>query len=261
MGKVKPSAPPVPMAEPAVPAGTATGGNIPQPNATPYQSATAEFIGAAAEGQTIYIRAVHRTLLHRFSLFIATLTIIGAVGLALGQLWGMMIKNMVLMETIMRSYLMAVAGMVICNELEISSVLKASPIIQRYPWRGIFYTFLGSLGTLLNDLGNDDYINNWNRNYNRNKNYYNGGYVTFSIPSLEHAVEIFIGVTSRLLFCMGCIYFVMGLMFLQNKIERDVEAFRHRLRLADKSFGGHKDVLQRRVGGRLAEEMGMTHVV
>lgn len=247
MGRVTPSAPPIKA--------------VPPPTATPYQSATAEFVEAAAQGQTVYIRAVYRTMLHRFALFVNTLTILGALGLAIGQLWGMAIKNMVLMETIMRSYLMAVAGMVICNELEISSMLKASPIINRYPWRGIFYTFLGSLGTLLNDLGNDDYINNWNRNYNNNYNNNNSGYVTFQIPSLEHAVEIFIGVTSRLLFCMGCVYFVMGLMFLQNKIERDIEAFRHRLALCEKNFGGDKDVLQKRFGGRLAEEIGMTHVV
>jgi hypothetical protein len=230
------------------------------PSATPYQSATAEFVEAAAQGQTIYIRAVYRTFLHRFSLFVNGLTILGAVGLAVGQLWGMAIKNMVLMETIMRSYLMAVAVMIICNELQLSTILQQSPIIQRYPFRGLFYTFIGSLGTLLNDLGNDDYVNNWNRNYNNNYSS-NSGYVSFTIPSLEHLVEIFIMVTSVMLFTMGCVYFIMGLMFIQGKIERDIEAFRQRLRLCDKNFGDQEDVLQRRFGGRVAEEMGMTHTV
>lgn len=172
----------------------------------------------------------------------------------------MAIKNMVLMETIMRSYLMAVAVMIICNELQLSTILQQSPIIQRYPFRGLFYTFIGSLGTLLNDLGNDDYVNNWNRNYNNNYSS-NSGYVSFTIPSLEHLVEIFIMVTSVMLFTMGCVYFIMGLMFIQGKIERDIEAFRQRLRLCDKNFGDQEDVLQRRFGGRVAEEMGMTHTV
>ena len=52
----------------------------------------------------------------------------------------------------------------------------------------------------------------------------------------------------------------MGILFLQSKVERDVEEFRHRLRMCNESFGNHQDVMQRRVGGRLAEEIGMTHV-
>ena len=154
------------------------------------------------------------------------------------------------------------ALLIILNELETTTLLQNSPILRNYPWRGIFYTFIGSLGTLLNDLGNDDYINNWNRNRYNNYNGNNSGYVTFQIPSLEHAVEIFIGVTSRLLFVMGCVYFVMGCMFLQKKVERDVEAFRHRLALCNHDFGGHQDVLQRRGQGlgRLSEEIGLTHV-
>lgn len=176
-----------------------------------------------------------------------------------GQIWGMAIKNMVLMETLTRSYLMAIAGVIICNELQISHILRESPVIHKYPFRGFFYTFIGALATLLNDLGNDDYVNNWNRNYNNNYNN-NSGYVSFTIPSLEHIVEIFIGVTGRMLFCMGCVYFVMGFMFIQGKIDRDIEAFRQRLALCEQNFGGQKDVLQRRVGGRLAEEVGMARV-
>eukprot|EP00557_Chaetoceros_sp_GSL56_P007436 CAMPEP_0176495040 /NCGR_PEP_ID=MMETSP0200_2-20121128/10437_1 /TAXON_ID=947934 /ORGANISM="Chaetoceros sp., Strain GSL56" /LENGTH=167 /DNA_ID=CAMNT_0017892877 /DNA_START=434 /DNA_END=937 /DNA_ORIENTATION=+ len=167
---------------------------------------------------------------------------------------------MVPMETLLRTYLVAVAGMIVLNELESVTVLQNSPILYKYPYRGLFYTFIGSLGTLLNDLGNDDYINNWNRNRYQN-NYNNNGYVTFKIPTLEHSIEIFISVTSRLLFGMGCIYFVSGFCFLQKKIERDVEAYRHRLRLQINDFGGEHDVLQRRMGGRLSEEFGIARVV
>mmetsp|Transcript_8133 Transcript_8133/g.15311 ORF Transcript_8133/g.15311 Transcript_8133/m.15311 type:complete len:245 (+) Transcript_8133:212-946(+) len=233
---------------------------LPEPVATPYQSATAEFVDAAAQGQTIYIRAVYRTFLHRYSLVVNFFTILAAVGIAIGQIWGMAIKTMVPMETLLRTYLVAVAGMIVLNELESVTVLQNSPILYKYPYRGLFYTFIGSLGTLLNDLGNDDYINNWNRNRYQN-NYNNNGYVTFKIPTLEHSIEIFISVTSRLLFGMGCIYFVSGFCFLQKKIERDVEAYRHRLRLQINDFGGEHDVLQRRMGGRLSEEFGIARVV
>ena len=105
MGKVKASAPPL------VPATTVPDDrpstNVPQtpssPSATPYQSATAEFLEAAAQGQTLYIRAVYRTMLHRVSLFVNALTIFSAIGLAVGQIWGMAIKNLVIMETGERS--------------------------------------------------------------------------------------------------------------------------------------------------------------
>jgi hypothetical protein len=250
MGKVaQPSAPPLVQAS-----------YLPEPVATPYQSATAEIVDAAAQGQTIYIRAVYRTFLHRYSLVVNFFTILAAVGLAIGQIWGMAIKTLVPMETLLRSYLIAIAGMIILNELESVTVLQNSPILYRYPYRGLFYTFIGSLGALLNDLGNDDYINNWNRNRYQN-NYNNNGYVTFRIPSLEHSIEIFISVTSRVLFGMGCVYFISGCLFLQKKVERDVEAYRHRLRLQIQDFGGERDILQRRMGGRLSEELGIARVI
>jgi hypothetical protein len=127
-------------------------------------------------------------------------------------------------------------------------------------WTAGTVTILAPPANICLDLGNDDYVNNWNRNYNNNYSS-NSGYVSFTIPSLEHLVEIFIMVTSVMLFTMGCVYFIMGLMFIQGKIERDIEAFRQRLRLCDKNFGDQEDVLQRRFGGRVAEEMGMTHTV
>lgn len=230
------------------------------------QSLAAELVESAASGQTFYIRAVERTFLHRYCLFVNFLVIVAAFGLAIGQVWGIAIKNMNMMETVMRAYLIAISGMIILNECEVASLLQNSPILYKYPWRGLFYTFMGALGTLLNDLGNDDYTNNWNRNrYNyQNGTYNNGssntGYVTFQIPSLEHGVEMFLGATSRLLFAMGVVYFLMGMCFMQKKAERDIEAYRHRLRLTEKNFGGHQDVVRRRVGGRIGEELGIAVV-
>lgn len=198
-------------------------------------------------------------------------------------MFSLILNSTVFLETLLRSYMIGISGMIVLNEIESVTLLKSSPILYKYPWRGVFCkyhdsfhipfygvtcipnifsdTFFGALGTLLNDIGNDDYVNNWNRySYNNNNYNNNSGYVTFQIPSLEHFIEIFIGVTSRLLFFMGCVYFLMGILFLQSKVERDVEEFRHRLRMTNESFGNHQDVMQRRVGGRLAEEIGMTHV-
>ena len=216
---------------------------------------TAEVVNGVTQGQTLYIRKVERTCAHKFSLVVNAIVIISAIGIAIGQIWGMAMKNLGLMEVVMRCYLVAISGMLILNELESVSILSHSPILQKYFWRGVSYTFIGTLGTLLNDVGNDDYYNNWNRYQNNYNN--NNGYVTFMIPSLEHALELFIGITSRVLFCMGCVYCVMGLLWVQNKIERDIDEFRDRLHLSEAALAGEQDVIRRRFGGRLGEEIGL----
>lgn len=242
MGKPEASAPLTPYTQ-ASPTGTAP------------PSVAAEVVNGLANGQTLYVRRVDRSCSHKFALFINAIVTVSSVGLVIGQVWGMAIKSLGLMEIVMRSYLMAIGGMIIMNEMEASSVLSKSPILQKYFWRGIFYTFIGTLGTLLNDIGNDDYYNNWNRYKNGYNN--NNGYVTFMVPSLEHALEIFIGVTSRTLFVMGCLYIVMGLMvYPQKKIERDISLYRERLNLAEAALAGEQDVIRRRFGGRLGEEVG-----
>jgi hypothetical protein len=216
---------------------------------------TAEVVNGVTQGQTLYIRQVERTCAHKFSLFLNAIVIISAVGIAIGQIWGMAMKNLGLMEVVMRCYLVAISGMLILNELESVSVLTHSPILQKYFWRGLGYTFIGTLSTLLNDVGNDDYYNNWNRYKNNYNN--NNGYVTFMVPSLENALELFIGITSRVLFCAGCVYCVMGLLWVQNKIEKDIDEFRDRLHLAEAALAGEQDVIRRRFGGRLGEEIGL----
>lgn len=218
-------------------------------------SVTAEVVNGLSNGQTLYIRRVERTCAHKFALCINSCVVIASIGLAIGQLWGMAMKTLGLMEIVMRSYLVAISGMIILNEMEASAVLSRSPILRKFTWRGIFYTFIGTLGTLLNDIGNDDYYNNWNRyksNYNNNN-----GYVTFSIPSIEHALEIFIGVSSVILFAFGCLYILMGFLCTQGKIERDIADYRERLNLAEAALGGEQDVIRRNFGGRFGEEVGI----
>ena len=239
-------------------------GKVESPSpSTPYTQQTSDGTSVAAEvvngmthGQTLYVRKVERSCSHKFALCINVLVIIAAVGLVIGQIWGLAIKSLGLMEVVMRSYLIAIGGMIMMNEMEASSVLSKSPILQKFFWRGVFYSFIGTLGTLLNDIGNDDYYNNWNKYKNGYNN--NNGYVTFMVPSLEHALEIFIGVSATILFIMGCTYVVLGFMvYPQKKIERDIDQYRERLHLAEAALSGEQDVIRRRFGGRLGEEVGL----
>ncbi len=241
MGKVTPTAPSTPYT---------------QASSTGEPSITAEVVGGMAQGQTLFVRKVERSCTHKLALCMNIIVIIGSTGLIIGQIWGMALKSLGLMEVVMRSYLIAIGGMIIMNELETSTVLSNSPILQKFFWRGIFYSFIGTLGTLLNDIGNDDYYNNWNRYKNGYNN--NDGYVTFMVPSLEHALEIFIGISSRMIFVLGCLYIVLGLLvYPQKKIDRDIDLYRERLNLAEAALSGEQDVIRRRFGGRLGEEVGL----
>ena len=66
--------------------------NISGNNNAADQSLAAELVESAASGQTFYIRAVERTFLHRYCLFVNFLVIVAAFGLAIGQVWGIAIK-------------------------------------------------------------------------------------------------------------------------------------------------------------------------
>lgn len=98
MGKVNPSAPPIVDAKPVDPSDasriSSTSTAPSDTSSTPYSSMTSELVGSVAEGQTIYIRAVYRTFLHRFSLFVNFFVILSAFGIAVGQIWGMAIKQL-----------------------------------------------------------------------------------------------------------------------------------------------------------------------
>ena len=142
MGKVNPSAPPIVDAKPVDPSDasriSSTSTAPSQTSSTPYSSMTSELVGSVAEGQTIYIRAVYRTFLHRFSLFVNFFVILSAFGIAVGQIWGMAIKHTVFLETLLRSYMIGISGMIVLNEIESVTLLKSSPILYKYPWRGVF---------------------------------------------------------------------------------------------------------------------------
>ena len=57
---------------------------------------------------------------------------------------------------------------------------------------------------------------------------------------------------------MGCLYVVLGLLvYPQKKIERDIDQYRERLHLAEAALAGEQDVIRRRFGGRLGEEVGL----
>lgn len=126
----------------------------------------------------------------------------------------------------MRCYIITISFMIIFNELEWTSVLRDSPVVQRYGGRGLCYTFVGVLGDTMHDIGND--YNDVTYSYTNEE-----GYVTIAVPTFETFAEVFIRVAAISLFVGGVIYILMGMMLLQGKVNRDVEEYHRRLDIAN----------------------------
>lgn len=182
---------------------------------------------------TIRIRrivAVERSNLHRFSIFLNCLVIVSAVNLAIGQIWGLIIKDVTGGEIVIRMYLVAACALVVLNELDCLTVLRNSPVLRHYHWRGFFYSFFGAIGDFIDDIGKDDYYNE-----RGGEDYYanNGnGYITLRLPSLEHALEWFMEFMARKLFITGVIYFILGTLLVQKRVEKEIKEFNEKTQLA-----------------------------
>lgn len=179
----------------------------------------------AGEQRSFYVKTVKRRPFHIIILGLNFIVMCSAFNLGLGQVFGIFLKELALRETLVRCYLIIVSGMIICNELEWMSVLKDSPILQRYSWRGIMYTFVAVVGDTLHDVGDDQQQTSYS--------YTNeDGYVVIAVPTFETFAEVFIRVASISLFVTGAIYFIMGVTFLQGKVERDIEEYYRRKDIA-----------------------------
>eukprot|EP00555_Chaetoceros_dichaeta_P005609 CAMPEP_0198257206 /NCGR_PEP_ID=MMETSP1447-20131203/6933_1 /TAXON_ID=420782 /ORGANISM="Chaetoceros dichaeta, Strain CCMP1751" /LENGTH=219 /DNA_ID=CAMNT_0043944039 /DNA_START=45 /DNA_END=704 /DNA_ORIENTATION=+ len=176
------------------------------------------------EQRSFYVKTVKRRPLHLIILGLNFIVMCSAFNLALGQVFGIFLKELALRETLVRCYLIVVSGMIICNELEWMSVLKDSPILQKYSWRGIMYTFVAVVGDTLHDVGDDQSMNYSYTNED--------GYVVIAVPTFETFAEVFIRVASISLFVTGALYFIMGVTFLQGKVEGDIEEYYRRSDIA-----------------------------
>jgi len=180
----------------------------------------------AVEQQSFYIKTVKRRPLHKIILLFNFIIMCSSFNLALGQIFGLFLKELVVRETLMRCYIIAISSLVVCNELEWSNVLRDSAILQKYTWRGLFYTFIATVGDTGNDIGDD----RGDTNYSYTNE---DGYVVIAVPTFETFAEVFIKIASLSLFIGGVLYFLMGLMFLQGKVEKDVEEYHRRLNIAN----------------------------
>lgn len=53
-------------------------------------------------------------------------------------MFSLILNSTVFLETLLRSYMIGISGMIVLNEIESVTLLKSSPILYKYPWRGVF---------------------------------------------------------------------------------------------------------------------------
>lgn len=166
-----------------------------------------------------------RTFLHKASLVLNLATIGSAANMTVGQVWGMIVvQNIPFVEIIVRAFSMGFSVLVIFNEMGWTSPIRESPILSSFLWRGVLYTFLGSLGVMMNDIGSDNIYYGGSSQYN---NYsYGSNKVTFYMPTYEQASEVYLAIMCWSMFGIGMIYILLGVLRIQRIVDRHKEEYR-----------------------------------
>jgi hypothetical protein len=160
-----------------------------------------------------------RTFLHKVFVLVRILTGLTGCNNIIAQLVALSFQGNLPMEVLLRCYTIGLCVLVILIEAEHqkTKLVKESMILQNWISRGVFYTFLGILGLVQYDIGTDNYYTNRNQ-YSNNSN--SNKYYTVRIPTLEDAGECYIWVVSWVMFAMGVVYIVMGVLCLQTKLQQ-----------------------------------------
>lgn len=178
------------------------------------------------------IKLQRRTIIHKTSIFLNLATIGAAANMIVGQIWGMLVvRSLPILEIIVRVYNMCFSILIIFNEMGWTQLIRESPILSSYFWRGLLYTFVGILGAMLNDIGNDNYYKNDTSNYNSYS--YGSNSITFSMPTHEKISEMYVFIVSMSMFGMGAVYILLGLLRVERVVNRHKEEYQLRLASLD----------------------------
>jgi uncharacterized membrane protein HdeD (DUF308 family) len=165
-----------------------------------------------------------RTCLHNTSLLLNMATIGASIMLAVGQIWGMFVVNVPFLEHVVRLYLIGWCLLIVLIELQWTSFVRNSTVLSHWIPRGLLYTFLGVVSTLLSDIGNDNYYKNRMNRYAG----YNNESITIYFPSHELAVETYVVCASVSIFVLGCVYILLGVFCLERAAKKQQQDYSER---------------------------------
>jgi len=176
-----------------------------------------------------------RSKLHNLHRLLRILGIGGSLNMVVGEIWGMTLHRIPLEEDIVRCYIIGFSVIILLNEMELSQMLRDSPVLSNWIPRGILYSFVGIVGLVMNDIGNDQYFENRMRKYN---NYYNNqSAYTFIIPTTEQACEAYIRFGSFFMFFYGIFYSILGALRIQVFAKRQKEEYKQNLAAYNQHYG------------------------
>lgn len=170
-----------------------------------------------------------RTQNHKRLLMINIMAGFTGVNNAVAQCIALTYQGEMQMQIILRFYMIGFCILMVLNEMERTPIIRESLILTNWVSRGIFYTFLGVLGQDLYDVGYDNryrrnsYGGSTSRNGSRSSDY--NGYYGPRMPSSEDFAEWYIWMTSFVMFFVGLIYTIMGVLCLQQKLNQYREQY------------------------------------
>lgn len=161
-----------------------------------------------------------RTLPHRMFLMLSIVTALTGLNNVVAHLLALLFygKYENGTEVVLRYYTIGLCLVVILIETDQTALVRQSLVFRHFATRGVFYSFLGVLGLVEYDIGN--------QNSSRYRQYgffgtNSGGSsrLTLTLPTAEGAGEVYIWMTSSLMAAVGIVYLVLGTFCLHQKLD------------------------------------------
>lgn len=139
----------------------------------------------------------NRRKIHKLFYFISVVAMMAALGMATGQVVGLVFKKVGPIQIALRAYVIGLSFLVLFTEMEMTKLARENIILHNWICRGLIYSFIGVIGLEENDS------------------------LEFkSDPPLgTDSAEWFMDVVCWIIIGVGVVYFIMGILCIQRRYE------------------------------------------
>lgn len=179
-----------------------------------------------------------RTLPHKLFIIFSIITILTAVNNIIAHTLAILFYGSKEdpMEQILRMFTIGWYVLVILIESNKSELVQRSLIFHHWAARGVLYIFLGVLGCVEYDVGQQNYGGSYQDRYNQ-YTYGRNNNIVIYIPSGEDAFELYIWCTSWIMLFVGLVYTMMGACCLHQKYQRLEAQYQQRNATGQQAYG------------------------
>lgn len=151
-----------------------------------------------------------RRKIHKLFFFISVLAMFAALSMAVGQVIGLVFKNVGPIQWILRAYTIGLCFVVLFTEMEMSKLARENIILHNWISRGLIYSFIGVIG--LEEIDTSDFKENPVRGV---------------VPA-----QYFIKAVAWIMIGIGAMYFFMGIACFQQYYEKERVEYNERRAVA-----------------------------